>query len=119
MGRKILLVEDDIAVLEATSEVLADEGYAVVTASNGQEALDRLDHSMPDVVLLDLMMPVMNGWQFAQEFRKIPGAKKVPIIVLSAGRDVAQSARSLGASDYLVKPFDIEELLTKVSRVLV
>lgn len=118
MARKILLVEDDTAVLEATSEVLLDEGYDVITAPNGREALARVAGGLPDVVLLDLMMPVMNGWQFVQEFRKIEGTELVPLIILSAGRDVAQSAKTLGARDYLIKPFDIDDLLSKVSQVL-
>jgi two-component system, chemotaxis family, chemotaxis protein CheY len=116
--RRVLLIEDDAAVLEATGEVLSDEGYLVLAAANGQEALSRVDGRLPDVILLDLMMPVMNGWQFVQEFRKLPGAGAIPLIVLSAGRDVVESAEALGAVDYLIKPFEISELLEKVARAV-
>jgi two-component system, chemotaxis family, chemotaxis protein CheY len=116
--RRVLLIEDDAAVLEATGEVLSDEGYVVLAAANGQEALSSVNGRLPDVVLLDLMMPVMNGWQFVQEFRKLPGAGEIPLIVLSAGRDVVESAEALGAVDYLIKPFDISELLEKVARAV-
>ena len=109
--RRVLVVDDDPDILDALSEILEVEGYEVQRARNGREALQRIEQDMPDLVLLDLMMPVMDGWEFARSLA--PGARP-PIIVLSADRNVSAKAREIGALGWLAKPFELSELLAAV-----
>jgi DNA-binding response OmpR family regulator len=111
VARRVLVVDDDPDILDALSEILEVEGYDVQRARNGREALQRLEQEMPDLVLLDLMMPVMDGWEFARSLS--PGARP-PIIVLSADRNVSAKAREIGALGWLAKPFELSELLAAV-----
>lgn len=114
----ILVVDDDPDILEALSEILEVEGFEIRRARNGREALDRLDPGRPDLILLDLMMPVMDGWEFAQKLRAIPNLDPPPIIVLSADRNVASRAKDIGAVAYLGKPFELEDLLRLVHQTM-
>ena len=114
---RVLLVDDDPDILESTQYLIEAEGYQVDTARNGQEALDRLQVQRPDVILLDLMMPVMDGWQFADRLRKTVFAN-VPIVVLSATHALAERAKQIPATAYLAKPFDIDELLRKLASAI-
>ena len=111
VGRRVLVVDDDPDILDALSEILEVEGYDVQRARNGREALQRLEQGLPDLVLLDLMMPVMDGWEFA---RSLTPEARPPIIVLSADRNVSSKARELGALGWLAKPFELSELLAAV-----
>jgi DNA-binding response OmpR family regulator len=111
VARRVLVVEVDPGILDGLSEILEVEGYDVQRARNGREALQRLEQEMPDLVLLDLMMPVMDGWEFARSLA--PGARP-PIIVLSADRNVSAKAREIGALGWLAKPFELSELLAAV-----
>jgi DNA-binding response OmpR family regulator len=113
--RRVLVVDDDPDILDALSEILEVEGYDVQRARNGREALQRLEQSLPDLVLLDLMMPVMDGWEFARSLA--PGARP-PIIVLSADRNVSAKAKEIGALGWLAKPFELSELLEAVRSVV-
>ncbi|MGQ0505366.1 MAG: response regulator [Myxococcaceae bacterium] len=117
-AQTVLVVDDDPDILEALSEILEAEGYEVVRARNGQEALTRLDSTPPALILLDLMMPVMDGWEFAQRMRQQPAVASIPIIVLSADRNVGTKARDLGAVGHLPKPFELNDLLDMVHRAL-
>ncbi len=113
----ILVVEDDAITRDALTLVLESEGYRVASAANGQEALDRLrGDGRPCVILLDLMMPVKDGWQFRAEQGKDPELSSIPVIVCSADGNVEQKAASLGAAGYLQKPVDFEQLLREVQR---
>jgi DNA-binding response OmpR family regulator len=114
-ARRVLVVDDDPDILDALSEILEVEGYEVQRARNGREALQRLERGLPDLVLLDLMMPVMDGWEFA---RSLSPAARPPIIVLSADRNVSSRAREIGAVEWLAKPFELSELLAAVRRVV-
>ncbi|HLT29430.1 MAG TPA: response regulator [Myxococcaceae bacterium] len=108
----ILVVDDDPDILDALSEILEGEGYRVRRARNGREAFERLGPVPPQLILLDLMMPVMDGWEFATRLREDPmPSSEVPIIVLSADRNVGAKARELGAVGHLSKPFELGELL--------
>ena len=109
--RRVLVVDDDPDILDALAEILEVEGYDVQRARNGREALQRLEQGLPDLVLLDLMMPVMDGWEFARSLA--PGARP-PIIVLSADRTVSVKAKEIGAHGGLAKPFELSELLAAV-----
>jgi CheY-like chemotaxis protein len=115
--RSILIVEDDTDLREALSEVLRDEGYSVAMAADGREALDRLRRqSLPSLILLDLTMPVMNGWQFRAEQRQDPALSGIPVVVLSAGDYRAEQMGQLGVTDYLRKPIELSRLLRLIER---
>lgn len=113
---KVLVVDDDYAVLDAMKDVLEDEGYEVCLAANGLEALKELRKNGICVILLDLMMPVMDGWQFVSEMDQ-RGWRKAPLLILSADRGVQGHAAKLRADAFLAKPFDLDELLGKVSEL--
>jgi two-component system, chemotaxis family, chemotaxis protein CheY len=115
-GRLALVVEDDAVIREMVAELLADEGYRVLTAAHGAAALDILRRDKPDVILLDMRMPVMDGWTFAKEYRKAM-APRVPIVVMTAALDALCWAQEIGADGVLPKPFAIEDLLAVVQRV--
>ena len=115
VGSRVLVVDDDPDNLDALSEILEVEGYQVDRARNGREALQRLEQFLPDLVLLDLMMPVMDGWEFA---RSLGPDARPPIIVLSADRNVSAKAREIGALGWLAKPFELSELLAAVRRAV-
>jgi two-component system, chemotaxis family, chemotaxis protein CheY len=114
--RSILVVDDDPDILQTLALCLSSEGYRVLMASNGREALHVLDRENPAVILLDLMMPVMDGWQFVQEL-EMRGRRDVPLLILSADRAVQGHALKLKASGHLAKPFDLDELLGKVAHL--
>jgi len=116
---QILVVEDDDAIRGLVSEVLRDDGYEVSEASNGVEALARVGAQRPDLIVLDLMMPVMDGWQFVEECRRQEVCEDVPIVVTSASHDLPKTAerlRAFGVRTCLAKPFDVEGLLALVER---
>jgi CheY-like chemotaxis protein len=112
----VLVVDDDPDILEAICDILDAEGYDVARARHGEEALSQVEARRPAVVLLDLMMPVMDGVAFAQALRLRPAVRDVPIVVISADGN-PQRAASVGASGYLAKPFDIEALLAQVAAI--
>src|SRR5258706_559410 len=107
----ILLVEDDPDIRADLAELLRDDGFEVITAQNGQDALARLQQGlMPKVILLDLMMPVMDGWTFRSEQLRDPDLARIPTLLLSGAHDVRQQARDLGASGYVPKPLEWNRL---------
>ncbi len=112
----ILVVEDDADIRSGVAEVLRQEGYEVATAAHGREALDWLCGNSPSVILLDLMMPIMDGWEFRSEQLRDPRLARIPVVLLSGAGDVRQHATSLGADGFLVKPLDIDELFTAAQR---
>jgi DNA-binding response OmpR family regulator len=106
----VLVVDDEVDIREAVAELLAEEGYEVLDAGDGAEALRKARAFHPSVVLLDLMMPGMNGWEFCARRKGDPELESIPIIVLSAlGR-----VQGIDAVDYLQKPFELEDLLSAV-----
>lgn len=114
--KRVLVVEDDAALRETVAEILADAGYEVSSAGNGVEALASADVERPDLILLDLMMPTMNGWQFRAAQRQRPALAQVPVIVLSACTDL-EGEPSLGdVAALFAKPLDIGELLAGIRR---
>jgi len=113
----VLIVEDDPDTREMLGKFLELEGFQVETAANGQQALDRLENgAAPGVIVLDLMMPVMDGWEFAQRLRTKTHLPRIPIIVLSADRNVSNKAAEIGAVGHLAKPFELNDLLDMVRR---
>jgi DNA-binding response OmpR family regulator len=114
----VLVVEDDANMLEMILFVLSREGYRVRGAVNGREALEELDRSPADLVVLDVMMPVMDGWDLCRELRRMN--PEIPIIMITAKHETSQKVKGfgLGADDYIVKPFDPQELVVRIKAVL-
>src|SRR5262245_31378715 len=102
-------------MLEVMELVLRDAGYPTRCALNGRQALDAIAKGMPRLILLDMLMPVMNGWQFAREFRARYG-DDVPIVVATAAEHVRTRCDGIDAADVLPKPFEVAELLRVVGR---
>ena len=114
---RILLVEDEDTIGAIVSDALTLEGYVVRRARNGREGIACLQSWVPCLILLDLMMPVMDGWTFRAEQRKLPGkAADVPVIVLSGAREARARAAELGAVAALSKPFDLADVIGAVER---
>ncbi len=114
--RLVLIVDDDPDILQTLALCLSTEGYRVLMASNGREALELLKTEHPAAILLDLMMPVMDGWQFVAELDLL-GGRPAPLLILSADRAVQGHAVKLKANGHLAKPFDLDELLGKVEQL--
>ncbi|HEY7461650.1 MAG TPA: response regulator [Gemmatimonadota bacterium] len=110
---RILVVEDEPAVLQALTFVLESESFAVDTAANGEEALRRVEGEPPDLIILDLWMPVMNGWRFLERLRALgPPLDALPVIVVSA--DVKAGEARLPIQAFMPKPMDVDRLLETV-----
>jgi CheY-like chemotaxis protein len=112
----VMVVEDDHDIRDSLTVALSDAGYEVIDASNGRVALDRLAIAEPKVILLDLMMPVLNGLEFLVEFRKNARWARIPIIVASANR--GYDADDLGTFAVLRKPLELDDLLDWVKRAV-
>ncbi len=110
----VLVVDDDPDILDAICDILEGEGYRVARARHGLEALEQVEQETPAIILLDLMMPVMDGLSFAQALRQRRDSPRIPIVVISADGN-PQRAAAVGAQGYLAKPFDIDALLSHVS----
>jgi DNA-binding response OmpR family regulator len=120
VGRKtVLLVEDDDDERDALAALLEEADYQVLQAPNGAEAL-RLLESRPDdpcdIILLDLMMPVMNGWDFRRLQKRRAALANIPVVLMSAGAQIAFAVEDLDAAGYVAKPVEIDDLLDKVER---
>ena len=117
MANKILVVDDDLNICELLKLYLENDGYVVYTANDGKQAVDMFKNKTPDLVLLDIMLPKMDGWQVCREIRK---TSSVPIIMLTAKGETLDKVLGLelGADDYVVKPFDTKEVMARVKAVL-
>jgi CheY-like chemotaxis protein len=113
----ILVIDDDQDLREAITTALTDEGYQATAVGSAREALVRLREDVaPSLILLDMMMPGMDGWQFRLELQREPATAKIPIVILSGHQNVRDAALALGAADYLRKPVRIESLLEVAGR---
>ncbi len=114
---KILIVEDDETVLNFENLELSHEGYTTVTAVDGRQALEKFETEKPDLILLDIMLPELNGIEVLRRIRKV---SQVPVILVTAKGETYDKVNGLntGADDYISKPFAIEELLARISAVL-
>ena len=117
MRKKILIVEDDEAIRDALGELLEMEDFEIVKANNGQEALDILrSQPLPQLILLDLMMPVKDGFQFRTEQLADQKISTIPVIIMSADAHISQKAARMGGVNFLKKPPDLEEVISMVNR---
>lgn len=112
----VLIIDDDSAILEMIAELLRYEGYNIIASSEGREALELARANSPALILLDLMMPEMSGWQVISALRASPQTRMIPVVLLSARRDLAATARELEVESHLEKPFDLDKLLDVVQR---
>ena len=117
MGRNILVVEDDRNISELIHMYLVKEGFDVRIAADGGKAIEEFQKQAPDLILLDIMLPVMDGWAVCAKIRE---TSKVPIIMLTAKSEVFDRIQGLemGADDYIVKPFEMKEVLARIHAVL-
>jgi two-component system, chemotaxis family, chemotaxis protein CheY len=113
--RPILIVDDDEVILSSVALVLVEEAYQVISAMNGKEALELTSTRSPRLILLDMKMPVMDGWAFAAAYRQQPGPH-APIVIMTAAHDWESRAAEISADGCLAKPFDIDDLLEVVHR---
>ena len=115
---RLLIIEDELPMRTALADALSGEGYRVLTAADGQAGLDRALAEKPDLILLDLMMPRLDGFTVCAELRRL--SNPVPILMLTAKGHIEDRVKGLdaGADDYLVKPFSTEELLARVRAIL-
>jgi len=111
----VLVVDDDLDMIEVIELVLQEAGYPTRRALNGKQALQVIESGMPAMILLDMLMPVMNGWQFAREFRARYGGA-TPIVVATAAEHVRSRGEAIDAADVLSKPFEVSDLLRVVTR---
>lgn len=118
--KHVLVCDDDDLLLELLRFRLSAKGYEVRTARNGKEAIDSASTESPDAIVLDAMMPVIDGYEVLRQIREAPHMRHLPVIMLTARkgeRDIVEALR-LGASDYLAKPFIPEELTARLTRLL-
>lgn len=116
--QSVLVVEDDDAIRGLIADVLEERGYRVIGVANGAEALERLDESLPDVMVLDLLMPVMHGWDFMEAYAQKTGGNPIPIVIVSVNPALPRSFNRFGVHSVLAKPFDVSELLDAVENAL-
>jgi two-component system chemotaxis response regulator CheY len=112
----VLVVEDDASIREVIADVLEDKGFRVVPAINGSDALRQLDRERPDVMVLDLLMPVMHGWAFMESYLEKTGGSLIPIVVVSVNPALPRSYNRLGVAEVVSKPFDVDHLLQAVEQ---
>ena len=117
--RRVLLVEDHADIRRVLRVSLEAEGYSVLEASNGPEGIDRVEATHPDLVILDLMLPVKDGWWFLREVKQSPAPRPV-VMVLSAraGQGERLVAQNLGAAAFMVKPFEPDDVVSKVRSLI-
>ena len=117
--KKILIVDDEDDILHFLELVLREKGYEVATASGGHEALTKAQLERPDLVLLDIMMPQMDGWEVLELLRVDEGTSHIPVAMLSARTEAKDRVQGLqeGAIDYICKPFSLQELLGKIETI--
>jgi DNA-binding response OmpR family regulator len=115
--KKVLVVDDEVNIAELLRMYLEKDGYEVRTANDGKAALREFESFLPDLVLLDIMLPIMDGWQVCREIRK---QSNIPVIMITAKAEIFDKVLGLelGADDYVVKPFDAKEVLARVKAVL-
>jgi DNA-binding response OmpR family regulator len=116
MSQRILVVEDEAPILEVVAEILSDSGYEVHTTLDARDGLLLVQSLQPDLIILDMRMPRLDGWEFERALRE--RSMRVPIVVMTAAQNARQWASEINAEGYISKPFNIDELTSEVERVL-
>ena len=121
MGKKIMVVDDEESLIELVRAILENEGYEVISAMNGEEALEKLKTVKPDLILLDMMMPGMSGREVCERIRKNPKTKDLKVAFLTVakfsetGKDVLKKMKVI---DYITKPFDNDGLIRRIKKIV-
>ncbi len=118
MPRKILIVDDDKSIIEITKVVLEINGYEVLSAFDGKEAMAKVRHEIPDLIMLDLLMPKMDGWEVYNQLKEYSKTAHIPIILVSALDKDTEMNKEMDVEGYLEKPFEINQLIAKINNVL-
>ena len=118
MSKCILVVDDEPVVVEIAKRKLEEKGYDVMVAHDGMEAFEALKKRIPDLILLDIQMPKMNGYTFIMEKVKVPEYVSIPVIVLTAYGEMEPLFKRHGVRSYLLKPLKLQDLLDKVQAVV-
>ena len=114
-----MIVDDEEDIRVSVGQILEVSGYEVITAEDGQVCLESLQKTMPDLIILDIMMPGMSGWDVAAKIKSNPNWSNIPIVFLTAkGDEMSIGVGGLASEDYIVKPFDVGELKERVEKVL-
>ncbi|MFD2871020.1 response regulator transcription factor [Mucilaginibacter ximonensis] len=114
--KKIMIADDDPGIVDAIEMLLEFEGYQVTSTVDGADVLDLTD-DLPDLLLLDIWMSGEDGRDICKKIKKIDTMKNIPVIMISASRDIRESAMAAGADDFLAKPFEMNELLAKIKKL--
>jgi len=115
-NKKIMIADDDPGIVDAVEMILEFEGYEVTSTVDGSTVLDMKDE-LPDLLLLDIWMSGEDGRDICKKLKQTPGIKNIPVIMISASRDIKESAIAAGADDFLAKPFEMNELLEKIKNL--
>ena len=115
--RKVLVIDDDDDLADVVRQVLRDAGYSVATVRHGAAALELTKHVAPDLILVDLSMPIMDGWSFVSQYRRM-ATQSARIVLLTGNPSAAEIARTLEADGYITKPFAMDDLVATVAREL-
>ena len=116
MAKKILIIDDDPTLIKVVQPFLESHDFAITIATDGEQGIEMVQKQRPDLIILDVQMPKMNGYTFVFELKKIPGIKAVPIIVLTAKEGMAEIFKVEGVKEYITKPFKPEVLLTAIKK---
>ena len=116
--KKILIIDDDSELVNLVKTRLAANGYDVIGANNGMEGLEKAENEKPHLILLDIKMPQMDGHTLLRNLKRREGIKEIPVIILTAYNELKDLFDLEGARDYIVKPFDSQELLLRIARAL-
>jgi DNA-binding response OmpR family regulator len=120
MGKRILVVDDEKDLVETIKLKLTSEGYEVDEAFDGKQALEKVKQRQPDLILLDVMMPQVNGYQVCRELKKSDKFKQIPVVMLTAKAQESDKfwGMETGADDYVTKPFEFDALLSSIKKLL-
>ena len=117
---KILVVDDEVNITQILEFSIGAEGYEVIAAQNGEEAIDKARREQPDLIILDIMMPIIDGYEACRILKANPLTKNIPVILLTAkGRDIDKRlGYEVGATDYIIKPFSPNKLIDRIHELL-
>ena len=120
LNKKILIVDDEVHIRDIIRFRLQVEGFATIEAKNGQEAKEKIVNDKPDLVVLDIMMPDMDGWAVCDFARSQPESEKLPILMLTARTEIKDKIHGMqvGANDYITKPFSPNDLVDRIKKLL-
>jgi two-component system alkaline phosphatase synthesis response regulator PhoP len=117
---KILVVDDEVNITQILEFSIGAEGYEVISAQNGEEAIDKARREQPDLIILDIMMPIIDGYEACRILKANPLTKNIPVVLLTAkGRDIDRRlGYEVGATDYIIKPFSPNKLIDRIHELL-